>query len=102
MDNGRSVLLTGAAGGLGRVMAKALAGANYRLALVDNSQSGLEKLTVELVQAHPDAELLTLPLDLADDSGFAPAIARIEEKFVRLARIFVNVRCASGKSTLKR
>ena len=40
MDNERSVLLTGAAGGLGRVMAKALAGANYRLALVDNSQSG--------------------------------------------------------------
>ena len=36
---------------------------------------------MELGQAHPDAELLTLPLDLADDSGFAAAIARIEEKF---------------------
>ena len=96
MDNERSVLLTGAAGGLGRVMAKALAGANYRLALVDNSQSGLEKLTVELGQAHPDAELLTLPLDLADDFGFAAAIARIEEKFgwidvlINNAGIFVS------------
>lgn len=96
MDNGRSVLLTGAAGGLGRVMAKALAGANYRIALVDNSETGLEKLKAELGEAHPDAELLTLPLDLANDSGFGAAIARIEEKFgpidvlINNAGIFVS------------
>jgi NAD(P)-dependent dehydrogenase (short-subunit alcohol dehydrogenase family) len=81
MSNRRTVLLTGAAGGLGRIMAKALAGANYRIALVDNSEPGLQKLMAELGQAHRDAELLTLPLDLTDDSGFGAAIARIEEKF---------------------
>ena len=70
MNNGRSILLTGAAGGLGRVMAKVLAGADYRLALVDNNEPGLEKLAAELSEAHPDAELLILPLDLADDSRF--------------------------------
>jgi len=74
MDNGRCVLLTGAAGGLGRVKAKAPAGANYRLALVDNSESVLEKLAANLNESHLDAELLTLTLDLADDSGFGPRI----------------------------
>lgn len=96
MNNGRSILLTGAAGGLGRVMAKVLAGADYRLALVDNNEPGLEKLAAELSEAHPDAELLILPLDLADDSGFGAVIARTERKFgsidvlINNAGIFVS------------
>lgn len=81
MDNRHTVLLTGAAGGLGQVMAKAMADAGYRIVLVDKSESGLDKLAAELRQAHPNAELLTFPLDLADDSGFGSAIARIEEHF---------------------
>jgi NAD(P)-dependent dehydrogenase (short-subunit alcohol dehydrogenase family) len=81
MNKRHTVLLTGAAGGLGRVMGKALAEANYRIALVDKSESGLEKLMAELRGAHPDAELLTVPLDLAEDSTFEAAIAKIEEKF---------------------
>jgi 3-oxoacyl-[acyl-carrier protein] reductase len=81
MNHRHTVLLTGAAGGLGRVMARALAGANYGIALVDKSGSGLEGLLAELRRAHPDSDLLTLPLDLADDSNFDAAIAKIEQRF---------------------
>jgi NAD(P)-dependent dehydrogenase (short-subunit alcohol dehydrogenase family) len=75
----RTVLLTGAAGGLGRVMAKALMQDKHRVALIDTSEAGLDKLAIELCAAHPDARLLPLRLDLADDSGFAAAIARVED-----------------------
>lgn len=81
MNNRQTVLLTGAAGGLGRVMAKALAGANYGIALVDKSESGLERLLAELRRTYPGSDLLTLPIDLAEHSTFSVAIEKIEERF---------------------
>ena len=59
---GRSVLITGAAGGLGRTMAAELASAGARLLLVDLDAAGLDR-----VGARTGAEVLVA--DIADPDG---------------------------------
>jgi short-subunit dehydrogenase len=58
----RSVLLTGATGGLGRATAAALAARGAKLLLSGRSGDALEKLAAEL----PDGEHGVLPADLAE------------------------------------
>jgi NAD(P)-dependent dehydrogenase (short-subunit alcohol dehydrogenase family) len=47
--DGRVAIVTGAASGMGRVMARSLAGAGARIAAVDVDQTGLDRLTAEPV-----------------------------------------------------
>ena len=60
--SGRKTLLTGATGGLGRAMAKALAGRGAQLMLSARSQEALETLAAEL----PGDGHRVLPADLAE------------------------------------
>jgi short-subunit dehydrogenase len=59
---GRTALLTGATGGLGRAIAKALAGRGARLALSGRKAEALEALAAEL----PGAGHAAFPVDLAE------------------------------------
>jgi NAD(P)-dependent dehydrogenase (short-subunit alcohol dehydrogenase family) len=72
MDD-RVVFLTGAAEGLGREIATALAGAGKRLALFDNQA---EKLTAVAEQLAADTEVLPLFVDLADAAATEQAVER--------------------------
>lgn len=62
---GRALLITGAAGALGRVAAKACAAAGGRVILLDKNVPGLEALRDEILTAWPNADLALFPMDLA-------------------------------------
>jgi NAD(P)-dependent dehydrogenase (short-subunit alcohol dehydrogenase family) len=71
MLDGRSIVITGAGGGLGPAVVSAAAQARARLTLVD---IGLERLT-PLQAAHPDAVARMLSVDLTDP-GAVDQLAR--------------------------
>ena len=62
----RVVLVTGAAGGIGRAMVAALLSAGHRIAALDHDAKGLRALLAEH-QGHPD--LHTIEADLSTASG---------------------------------
>lgn len=62
---GRVLLITGAAGALGRVAARACAAAGGRLILLDEDVPRLERLRDEILTELPGADLALFPMDLA-------------------------------------
>jgi NAD(P)-dependent dehydrogenase (short-subunit alcohol dehydrogenase family) len=85
---GRVAVVTGAASGMGRVMARALAGAGARLAGVDVDGGGLERLGGEAAFA---AGFLAVT---ADVSKAAEARRAAEEAAAKLGRLDILVNCA--------
>jgi short-subunit dehydrogenase len=63
--NGRTALLTGATGGLGRAIAAGLAARGARLVLSSRKEEELERLAAEL----PDADHRAIPADLAEEGA---------------------------------
>ncbi|HSB42947.1 MAG TPA: SDR family oxidoreductase, partial [Methylomirabilota bacterium] len=62
--NGRTVLITGAARGIGAAAARRLAGDGARLVLADQDGAGVERLAAELTQVAVRADV-TKPDDIA-------------------------------------
>jgi NAD(P)-dependent dehydrogenase (short-subunit alcohol dehydrogenase family) len=73
----RCVLVTGAAGQLGRAVAAHFAARGDRLALLDRDGAALEALAREL----PGAEVLPLATDLLDAAAVAKAVAQAAGRF---------------------
>ncbi|OLT31970.1 hypothetical protein BJF84_15640 [Rhodococcus sp. CUA-806] len=61
-----TAIVTGAASGIGRALARRLAERGSDLALVDRDASGLDTLSDELRQRHSNLEITTYAADLAD------------------------------------
>jgi NAD(P)-dependent dehydrogenase (short-subunit alcohol dehydrogenase family) len=76
---GKVAFVTGAASGIGRASARALARAGTRLMLVDADVEGLEKTRAEL--ASGGAEVATSVVDVADPDAVSRAVARTVERF---------------------
>jgi len=87
----RVVMVTGAAGNLGRAVAGAFQAAGARLALVDRAADRLPRLYPELV-ASPDHYLAT-SVDLTDAAAVAAMVA---ETILRFGRVDVLVNVAGG------
>ena len=85
----RTILLTGAARGIGRASALALANSGHRLALIDRDESGLASLAESLKSRGLTAE--SEPADVTDRDGLRAAVARFEDS---LGPIEVLVACA--------
>ena len=77
----RVALLTGAGGGIGRVLAKRLASLGYALALVGRSE---EKLRAAAKGAGCGEAALLLPGDLTDPAFLQGVVDRVVERFGRL------------------
>jgi NAD(P)-dependent dehydrogenase (short-subunit alcohol dehydrogenase family) len=77
----RGVIVTGAAGGIGRAVAVAFADAGARVALIDVDRSRCEQLASELSQ--PDQHL-ALGADLTEIDGHQSLVDRVLERFGRL------------------
>lgn len=77
--NGATALLTGATGGLGPTVARALAAEGARLALSARNEKALHELADELATAGGDRPAIRTA-DLSDPSAVGTLIARTEEQ----------------------
>jgi len=77
----RGVIVTGAAGGIGRAVAHAFAQAGARVALVDLDQAGCERVVAELSQ--PERHL-ALGADLTDLAAHESLVESALQRFGRL------------------
>jgi NAD(P)-dependent dehydrogenase (short-subunit alcohol dehydrogenase family) len=84
----RVVLVTGAAGGLGGVMTKALLEAGHSVAAVDRSSAGLEKLAAAVAQNRE--RFVPLTAELSDPAQCAGAVAKCVAHFGRLEGVINN------------
>ncbi len=81
MDGSRVAIVTGAAGNLGRAVARAFASQGTRLALVDRDPRGIE----ETRQALPaDCESAAFPADLMDAQAVESMVAAVVARFGRV------------------
>jgi NADP-dependent 3-hydroxy acid dehydrogenase YdfG len=64
----RVAIVTGAAGGIGRAMTRALLAAGIQVAGVDRDREPLEALAASAREQGKVGELLTIAADLTDDS----------------------------------
>jgi NAD(P)-dependent dehydrogenase (short-subunit alcohol dehydrogenase family) len=77
---GKGVIVTGAAGGIGREVALAFAKAGSRVAAVDINEKGV----AEVVAAMEGGPHLALGIDLRDIAGHKPLVAKVQASFGRL------------------
>ncbi|HET6779125.1 MAG TPA: polysaccharide biosynthesis protein [Gemmatimonadales bacterium] len=88
----RVVLLTGAAGSIGSELAHQIAAIGpERLVLLDQSESDLDFLHLELLRAHPALDLVPLLCDITDQSRLAQAYARHHPEYVIHAAAYKHV-----------
>ena len=85
--DGKVAIVTGAAQGIGRSIARGLANAGATVAGVDVVEDALAELAGELVQMGRPG--ITLRVDLADAQAIAPMIAQVAERCGRVD-ILVN------------
>jgi len=92
----RVAIVTGAAGGIGRAMTRALLAEGIRVAAVDRDREPLEALAASAREEGKAAELLIIGADLTDDSA-ADAIAKATGgKFGRIDILVNNAGIGPG------
>ena len=97
--DGQTVLVTGAASGLGRALALGFAAAGARVVALDRDSAGLESLRAELESLGRDG--LALSCDITDAAACERAIAAGVEHFGRLD-VLVNNAGVSHRSAFAR
>jgi len=77
--DGKVVIVTGAARGMGRVMARSLAQSGARVAAIDSDKDGLTSLAAEVAASVGD--FLPIEADLAKVEACATSVARVVKSF---------------------
>lgn len=78
-----TVLITGAAGGLGRAFALECAGRGYDLLLTDIDSTGLERAALGIGRQY-DVRIYAMPCDMTDDYGVDSLMAYAKENQIKL------------------
>jgi NAD(P)-dependent dehydrogenase (short-subunit alcohol dehydrogenase family) len=86
----RVVLLTGAAGGIGRVMTAALLADGHSVAAIDRDSAGLKLLTARARQDGAADRLHAIMADLQDERACEAAVAETKEKFGTVSAVINN------------
>ncbi|HEY0438976.1 MAG TPA: SDR family oxidoreductase [Xanthobacteraceae bacterium] len=96
-SGGRVVVLTGAAGGLGRAMTAALLGDGHAIAAVDRDAAAMDRLIAE----HSGAadRLAPILVDLASEQGCRDAVEQAAARFGRVDAVINNA--GIGVSSLR-
>ncbi|HTT93616.1 MAG TPA: SDR family NAD(P)-dependent oxidoreductase [Solirubrobacterales bacterium] len=88
---GRTVLVTGAAGGIGRALALAAVAGGARVLATDVAAAGLGRLSAELGEGH-----LCLPCDLRDAEAIVALVATATDRLGPIDICFCNAGVAIG------
>jgi NAD(P)-dependent dehydrogenase (short-subunit alcohol dehydrogenase family) len=89
-QEGRTAVVTGANGGLGLEIARALAGAGAGVVMAARDQGRAAAARAEILAAHPRAALEIVPLDLASLAAVAEAARTIADRHERLDLLVNN------------
>jgi NAD(P)-dependent dehydrogenase (short-subunit alcohol dehydrogenase family) len=92
----RVAIVTGAAGGIGKAMTRALLAAGIRVAGVDRDREPLEALAASAREQGKAAELLTIAADLTDDSAVDTITKATRVKFGRIDILVNNAGIGPG------
>jgi len=92
----RVAILTGAAGGIGRAMTRALLAAGIRVAGVDRDREPLEALATSAREQGKAAELLTIRTDLTNDSAAEEITKATRDRFGRIDILVNNAGIGPG------
>lgn len=76
---GRTALLTGGAGGLGRAVATALATQGASVAIADLRRQAAEEVAAELAQRHPESSFAGVGMDVTDEASVTAGVAEATE-----------------------
>src|SRR6201993_206877 len=92
----RVAIVTGAAGGIGRAITRALLTAGIQVAGVDRDREPLEALAASASEQGKAAELLTIAADLTDDSAVDAITKATRVKFGRIDILVNNAGIGPG------
>jgi meso-butanediol dehydrogenase / (S,S)-butanediol dehydrogenase / diacetyl reductase len=87
---GKVAVITGAASGIGRAMAKAFAAAGARVVAADIDDAGVERTSQIVRDATPSAEIASVHCDVADAEQVEALIATAEARFGFVTTIVNN------------
>ncbi|GAA2017921.1 SDR family oxidoreductase [Pseudokineococcus marinus] len=94
--DGGTAVVTGAAGGIGEALARALAARGSHLALLDRDAERLEGVASALRAAHPLLGVRTYVVDLADRAATARALDAVRADHPRVTLVVSNAGVALG------
>ena len=97
--NGRHVVVTGAAGGIGAALATRFHAAGARVTLSDIAAPGVESVAARLEARRPDSAA-AVAADVATDEGNAALIAAAERRFGPIDLFFANAGVAIGRDPM--
>jgi NAD(P)-dependent dehydrogenase (short-subunit alcohol dehydrogenase family) len=89
---GRTVVVTGGAGGIGRALALRSAAEGARVAVTDVQSDRLQRVAVELGDGH-----LAVEADVTDDDALGGLLARVESQLGPIDVFFANAGVAIGE-----
>ena len=89
-SNARVVLLTGAAGGIGRVMTEALLADGHAVAAVDRDAEGLDRLRAIAAGRRAADRVHAIHADLAAEAGCRHAVESARERFGTVEAVINN------------
>jgi NAD(P)-dependent dehydrogenase (short-subunit alcohol dehydrogenase family) len=92
----RVAVVTGAAGGIGRAMTRALVAAGIRVAGVDRDREPLEALAANAREQGKAADLLTVQTDLTGDSAAEEITTAVRDRFGRIDILVNNAGIGPG------
>ncbi|MFN3713832.1 MAG: SDR family oxidoreductase [Alcanivoracaceae bacterium] len=92
---GKTVLITGANSGIGKVAASALAGMGATVILACRRQQAAEAAMAEIRTEHPDASLAFVSIDLASLASVRRAAAEVMSKYPTLDVLINNAGLAN-------
>jgi short-subunit dehydrogenase len=87
---GRSVFITGAGSGIGKATALRFAAAGSRLFLVGRTESKLVEVQKEILEKHPNVEVVLSTVDLNDKKAVDTAVQSAVDKFGGLSVVVAN------------
>ncbi|MGK0169972.1 MAG: peptide deformylase, partial [Gammaproteobacteria bacterium] len=93
MNEKRTIIITGAASGIGLATAQALLGKGHRVTIVDVNEEAIERCQAQLL---PNDNVHIIAASASDEEGAARVVAETTERFGRIEVLFNNAGIGVG------